>query len=401
MKRLLILLLILPFIAVSGSAQLLYKISGNGLERPSYLFGTCHLASKDFVDDVPGLSTALLYVDQVCGEVESYNDSADEYTSRMLMPEGFSYDQVLDDEHYAQLNLIFIRSTGYSLRSSMLADGAGRMKPLILSEILLPMMQPVDLSGLDIDLQNPLDPYFQVYARRNGLSIAWLEETDVQMELLFERPFEEQLQGLIWWLDNRELSNDLGVRLVKAYFAQDIALINEVVGESIVRYSDEFVRLMFDARNLAWAAKMPSIMEDKPTLFFVGVGHLAYGDNGILKLLSDAGYTVTPVGVSEGPGVPATFKGGDISVFRRWVMDNMKYPKAAAKKNIQGDVVVEFVIDENGELGSINVLKTPDPLLSDAVVAVLKKSPKWKPAEQRGKRVKMKFVFPVTFKVQN
>jgi protein TonB len=82
-------------------------------------------------------------------------------------------------------------------------------------------------------------------------------------------------------------------------------------------------------------------------------------------------------------------------------MDNMKYPKAAAKKNIQGDVVVEFVIDENGELGSINVLKTPDPLLSDAVVAVLKKSPKWKPAEQRGKRVKMKFVLPASFKVQN
>lgn len=315
MKKLLILLLILPCIATSVSAQLLFKVSGNGLKEPSYIFGTYHFASKNFVDDVPGLRSVLANVDQVCGEVENY--SADEaYREKMMMPEGFSYDQVLDDEHYAKLNKICIRSFGRGLNHPALADGLGRMRPFVLSDILLPMLQPVDLSGLDIelDLNHPLDPYFQEYARMHGLSVEWLETTNMQLELLFDRPFEEQLNGLIWWLDNMELSNDQALRLVKVYFKQDLTLITEVLEESIVRYSDEFKRLLFDERNIDWAAKMPPIMAAKSTLFFVGVGHLASGDNSLLKLLADAGYEVTPVGISQEPeelveelDVPATF----------------------------------------------------------------------------------------------
>ena len=409
MKKLLILLLILPFVATSVSAQLLFKVSGNGLKEPSYIFGTYHFASKNFVDDVPGLRSVLANVDQVCGEVENYSADDELLDEKMMMPEGFSYDQVLDDEHYAKLNKIFIRSFGRGLNHPALADGLGRMRPFVLSEMLLPMLQPVDLSGLDIelDLNHPLDPYFQEYARMHGLSVEWLETTNMQIELLFDRPFEEQLNGLIWWLDNMELSNDRALRLVKAYFKQDLTLITEVFEESIVCYSDEFKRLVVDERNIDWAAKMPPIMADKSTLFFVGVGHLASGDNALLKLLADAGYEVTPVGISQEPeelveelDVPATFKGGGLSDFRRWVMERLTYPKIAMDNGIQGDVIVEFVIDEKGELTRIKVLQSPDSSLSSEVIAVLKKSPRWKPGEHEGKKVKVKFVLPIRFKVQ-
>jgi TonB family protein len=96
---------------------------------------------------------------------------------------------------------------------------------------------------------------------------------------------------------------------------------------------------------------------------------------------------------------PATFKGGGLGDFRNWVMERVSYPQIAQENAIQGNVIIEFVIDETGQLGRIKVLQSPDPVLSDAVIAVLQKSPKWKPGTQRGKAVKMKCVVPVLFKL--
>lgn len=61
--------LLLLLAAIGAHAQLLWKISGNGLEKPSYLFGTHHFAPVEFVDSVPGLSSALKSVDNLCGEI--------------------------------------------------------------------------------------------------------------------------------------------------------------------------------------------------------------------------------------------------------------------------------------------------------------------------------------------
>ena len=98
---------------------------------------------------------------------------------------------------------------------------------------------------------------------------------------------------------------------------------------------------------------------------------------------------------------PATFRGGGVDEFRKWVMERLTYPQLALENGIQGYVIVEFVIDEKGQLGRIKVLQSPDQELSDAAISVLQKSPKWKPGKQRGKAVKMKFVLPVLFKLQD
>lgn len=81
-------------------------------------------------------------------------------------------------------------------------------------------------------------------------------------------------------------------------------------------------------------------------------------------------------------------------------MERLTYPQIAIESGIQGDVIVEFVIDEKGELTRIKVLQSPDSSLSSEVIAVLKKSPRWKPGEHEGKKVKVKFVLPIRFKVQ-
>ena len=95
-----------------------------------------------------------------------------------------------------------------------------------------------------------------------------------------------------------------------------------------------------------------------------------------------------------------TFQGGDLSKFRNWVQLNVKYPQIALENGIQGNVVIKFVVEKDGKLSNIQVLQSPDKTLSDAAVAVLQRSPKWKPGKQRNKPVRVTYTLPVSFKIQ-
>lgn len=96
-----------------------------------------------------------------------------------------------------------------------------------------------------------------------------------------------------------------------------------------------------------------------------------------------------------------TFMGGDLSTFRDWVMQNIRYPEEAIKKGIEGNVVINFCVGKDGYIkeSRITVLKSPDKLLSDEVIRVLKSSPQWTPGKQKGNPVVVQFTLPVGFKV--
>lgn len=96
-----------------------------------------------------------------------------------------------------------------------------------------------------------------------------------------------------------------------------------------------------------------------------------------------------------------TFMGGDLSTFRDWVMQNIRYPEEARKKGIEGNVVVNFCVGKDGYIkeNRITVLESPDKLLSDEVIRVLKSSPQWTPGKQKGNPVVVQFTLPVGFKV--
>lgn len=95
------------------------------------------------------------------------------------------------------------------------------------------------------------------------------------------------------------------------------------------------------------------------------------------------------------------FMGGDLSTFRDWVMQAIRYPEEAIKKGIEGNVVVNFCVGKDGYIkeSRITVLSTPDKLLSDEVIRVLKSSPQWTPGKQKGQPVVVQFTLPVGFKV--
>jgi Ca-activated chloride channel homolog len=91
------------------------------------------------------------------------------------------------------------------------------------------------------------------------------------------------------------------------------------------------------------------------------------------------------------------FQGGDIAQFQQYVQTHLEYPKEAIEAAIQGTVFVKFVIDENGNITDVEVIRSIDKLLDDAALKAVKSSPKWIPGKQRGKPVKVTFTIPVRF----
>ena len=96
-----------------------------------------------------------------------------------------------------------------------------------------------------------------------------------------------------------------------------------------------------------------------------------------------------------------SFQGGDLNTFRNWVQQRVKYPAIAQENGIQGKVIISFVVNTDGSVSNIEVLRTPDSTLSDEAVRIIKSSPKWTAAKQRNKSVRQKFVIPIDFRISD
>ncbi len=96
-----------------------------------------------------------------------------------------------------------------------------------------------------------------------------------------------------------------------------------------------------------------------------------------------------------------TFGGGDINEFRiNYVQKNLKYPDVAAENGIQGRVIINFVVEPDGRVSNVKVVRGVDPSLDKEAVRVVSASPKWKPGKQRGKPVRVQYTIPIIFVLQ-
>lgn len=94
-----------------------------------------------------------------------------------------------------------------------------------------------------------------------------------------------------------------------------------------------------------------------------------------------------------------SFQGG-IGEFYKFVGKNLKYPAQARRMGIEGRVFVHFVIDEDGSLSDIKVVRGIGAGCDEEVIRIVNKSPKWNPGKQRGRPVKVRMMLPITFKLQ-
>ena len=104
--------------------------------------------------------------------------------------------------------------------------------------------------------------------------------------------------------------------------------------------------------------------------------------------------TINEADIPEGP---PRFQGGEPRLFASWVAENLVYPENAKKNKTQGTVQVQFTIYQDGSVQDVKVVQQVDPELDAEAIRVIKSSPKWTPAKQDGRLVKVTFRLPVVF----
>lgn len=107
-----------------------------------------------------------------------------------------------------------------------------------------------------------------------------------------------------------------------------------------------------------------------------------------------------PDKVWEAVEQPPMFPGGDAALMK-YLYDNIHYPQLAIENNVQGTVVVMFVVTKTGQVGEVKVARSKDPDLDKEAVRVVKSLPKFQPGKQNGNAVNVWFTLPVKFKLAN
>ena len=282
--------------AFSAQAQLLYRISGNGLESPSYIVGTYHLAPASFADSIPGMSVAIENTQQVCGELDMMDAFNPENTALLmqaqLLPEGVTLSSLLTEDQRTHLNALLLEVLGSNLDDEAFAAQIERVKPVVLAtSISLASYMKESQSFNPMEL---LDNYFQTLALQSGKSVKGFETVAFQMDVLYGKELPEQVDDLMCMVDHFDEATELTTRITAAFFTQDLQQLEAILDEEMegpCSGSPEDEARLLDDRNHNWIGMMPDMMAETPTLFVVGAGHLC-GEQGVLKLLEGLGYTV-------------------------------------------------------------------------------------------------------------
>ena len=290
---------VLVFFVFDASAQggssektgaLLWKISGNGLQHSSYVFGTHHLFPSSFLDSVAGVKRVFAESRQMVGEVAMHDmvAVAGELQRASMMPQDSTWQMLLSEEDYRfmdeQLTVFF----GVGLHAF------ATFKPAMVS-----MNYTVMFFMRTFPEMNPaesIDLWFQQQAVEREIPVVGLETVHDQTSVLFEfSSLRRQAADLLCTLKNTEYTIYSAHKLNQLYRSADLAAMSALVSqESPCPMSAEQEAAINDERNRRWLKKLPALMAEKPSFIAVGALHLA-GEAGILTGLEKLGYTVTAV----------------------------------------------------------------------------------------------------------
>jgi uncharacterized protein YbaP (TraB family) len=255
--------------------SLLWEISGNGLEKPSYLYGTIHMICKEDFKITSKTMKAFDRSSQLVLEVDMFHpDSAaiieevmraDIPLSKKLSPEEYT---TVDSLTRLKLSIPLQQFDHFKLAVVM----------SFLSLKLLPCVQPTSY-----------EMAFTEMAKEKQLPLATLEGLKEQFGFITSAYSDEQMITEMKRFDSVSMKEN---ELVEKYKAEDISAI---FAQVIAGLEDKnTIYWMLERRNNNWAIKMPDMMKGKSCFFAVGAGHLG-GPGGIIALLRKKGYSVEPV----------------------------------------------------------------------------------------------------------
>jgi uncharacterized protein YbaP (TraB family) len=269
----------------SDNNTLLWKISGNGLTKPSYLFGTIHMLCADDATLSDHMKSIIHKVDEVYFEVDLDNlVEMIEVMTKMKMQGDTTLSDLLSKEDYDKVKNYF-ESKSSVLPFSMLET----YKPIL-------ALSTLEESSMTCETTAMMEQVIMKEAKQSNKKIKGMETMAYQAGVLDSIPYKLQAEQLVSYIDdiNKNKTEDKELQeMMKAYKNQDLEKLEELMMKTDMGIGN-FTDVLLYNRNRNWVEKLKDIMPKKSVLVAVGAGHLP-GEKGVINLLRKAGYTVTPM----------------------------------------------------------------------------------------------------------
>lgn len=256
--------------------SVLWKVEHPSLEKPSYIFGTIHMICPDDFQISEKIDKAMTSVDALVLEID-LSDPEEMKSMQASMIAKQKISEELNDEQFKKLDSLVHKVLNMPLAN---LDGYGvSMLNMILISKMLPCLQ---LKSYEMELMQ--------MAEAADMPIYSLEKVAEQLAIVSNAyPTEFAYQQMMLFDNYKKDFNEA----IQAYKAEDISTSVSLITKP--SYMDENAKeLMQVKRNQNWVQKMPSMMQERSNLFAVGAAHLT-NSYGIIQLLREKGYTVSPV----------------------------------------------------------------------------------------------------------
>ncbi|MCI5055865.1 MAG: TraB/GumN family protein [Flavobacteriales bacterium] len=262
----------------SGQSSLLWKISGNNLKEPSYIFGTIHLIpKKDYFfneqskDLLQSCGTLALEIDLDALTLQQKIDMA----KKAVLPSGTTLPGLMGQEKFDQMKNFLISE--YGIKEKRIAKYE-RIKPFFLSGIIIK-----DRLGKVKTYETEL----LKYAKKAKLKTMGLETIEDQLSIVEKIPLNEQVEQFMNMEDLKEYD-----KLLEIYKTEDLDALYKMASETMDEgdFEEDFI----NKRNRKWIVVLKEQMPKESTFIAVGALHLP-GENGVIELLKKEGFELSPV----------------------------------------------------------------------------------------------------------
>jgi Uncharacterized protein conserved in bacteria len=287
MKKRFLIAVVFSFMAFSSAnAQLFWKVTGNGLHKASYLFGTHHVIDKVQIKDFDKIYAISGKTDAVVGEVDMRDSTIQAKMMQVSIMKDGTIKDLLSPEDYTLVDNEFKQLIGVGM------DKLGHLKPAMLNSLYAVMLFMKEM-GLNKQPET-VDALFQKNARANGKNVIPLETAEFQFDIIYNTiPLKRQAEMLVKDVYEKQENIEILKQMNTFYLAGDMGKMEELDKKDDNMTLEER-NLMMDNRNAKWLKQLPGLMSTQSCFIAVGFLHLI-GNNGLICLLKKAGYTVEPM----------------------------------------------------------------------------------------------------------
>lgn len=308
MKKI-ILTLTLALATVCANAQFLFRISGNNLKEPSYILGSVHILPGSLLDSIPEYLEAESKCRQLYAEydVSSQQAMAQIQTAgqqAVTLPDGKTIFDVLNMEQLDKLNYRFHELFQVNITDSVMKS-VWNYQPVVFTSTfnLMFTMQEIQKHP-ELGMTNtPIDMVCINRAKERGMTFGQLDEIQPEDSLIKRRDtlnenMSVQIDSLMNYLNEFEqrqqmIANEMSSVVLSGKYWKEADYDSFASSTYWLSQIDKQPAL-FKQRNEKWLPKFQAAMNEAPTMFVFGAGHLI-GDHGILQLLRNAGYIVEQI----------------------------------------------------------------------------------------------------------